>query len=144
MSLSIVAARGELLERWREVHNIIIPPMPLTADDVAERSQRYELTVAFADHVLVGNATLRAPADGAVTLIVRILPEHRRQGFGGEYFEVLLDQESAKAATRITTVVLVTNVDGLDFARHRGFEVTSRYDINGVDFVEMTKLSSGV
>jgi len=74
MTLTIVPATGELLEQWRAEHNNVIPPVQLTAEEVAERAIRNDLTVAYVDGILVGNATVRAARDGVVTVIVRILP----------------------------------------------------------------------
>lgn len=138
MTLTIVPAIGELLESWRTVHNIVVSPSPLTAGEVADRARRNQLTVAFRDGVLVGNATVRAPHDGAVTVIVRVLPEHRRQGHGSEYLEAVLRQPRAGRATQINTVVLAASVDGLAFARRHGFVEAERYEVDGVAFVDLT------
>jgi hypothetical protein len=78
MTLTILPADGDLLEQWREVHNLIIASMRLTAEEVAERAVRNSLSVGYVDGVLVGNATVRAPENGVVMVIVRVLPEHRR------------------------------------------------------------------
>jgi GNAT superfamily N-acetyltransferase len=142
VTLTIVPATGDLLEPWRTVHNLVIPPAQLTTDEVAERALRNELTVAFHDGVIVGNATVRAPEDGAVTVIVRILPEHRRHGHGSKYLDETLKQPRAREAEQINTVVLAANVDGLTFARRRGFVETDRYEVDGVAFVDLM-LSTG-
>jgi L-amino acid N-acyltransferase YncA len=142
MTLTIVPAIGELLESWRTVHNIAISPSPLTAAEVADRARRNHLTVAFRDGVLVGNATVRAPQDGAVTVIVRILPEHRRHGLGSEYLQAVLREPRAARATQINTVVLAASVDGLAFARRHGFVETERYEVDGVAFVDLTQVTT--
>jgi GNAT superfamily N-acetyltransferase len=142
MTLRIAPVDDESLEQWRDVHNRIIAPAPLTAREVAERSQRYSLTLGYWDGVLVGNATVRPLEGGAVTVIVRILPEHRRRGFGSAYLLSLLHQVPSSVAAQITTVVLAANADGLAFALRHGFAETSRYRLNGVDFVELTRPSA--
>ena len=138
MTLTIVPATGDLLEVWREVHNVVIPAALLSTEEVAERALRNDLTVAYADGVLVGNATVRAPRGGAVTVIVRILAEHRRHGHGGEYLHALLQQPRAARAQRIDTVVLAANVDGLAFAQRHGFVETDRYEVDGAAFIDLT------
>jgi len=138
MTLTIVPATGELLELWRGVHNVVIPSAPLTSEEVAERATRNDLTVAYVDGVLVGNATVRAPQDGAVTVIVRILAEHRRHGHGGEYLHTLLHQPRAARAERIDTVVLAANGDGYAFALRHGFVETDRYEVEGAAFIDLT------
>lgn len=141
MPLEIVVAQDAELERWREVHNAIIPTAPLTPAEVAERAGRHRLTLAYADGVLVGNATVRPPrsADGAATVIVRILPEHRRRGYGTLYLDAELAVARGLGARRIETVVLASNLEGLDFARARGFVEHDRYLLDGdtIPFVDL-------
>ena len=138
MTLTIVPAIGGLLEPWRRVHNIVIPPVQLTTEEVAQRALLNDLTVAFNDGVLVGNATVRAPQEGAVTVIVRVLPERRRYGYGSEYLDELLKRPRSREAEQINTVVLAANVDGLAFAHRHGFVETERYEVDGVAFVDLT------
>jgi hypothetical protein len=84
MGLRVVAVAGTTLELWRDIHNQIIPTAPLTPDEVAERSTRHRLTLAYDDDVLIGNATLRPPGDGSstATVIVRVLPRSADAGSG--------------------------------------------------------------
>lgn len=121
--LDIVVAREAALEDWRRVHNAIIPTAPLTAAEVVERATRNRLTLAFAEGVLVGNATVRPPTDPdrICTVIVRVLPEHRRRGYGAAYLTHELAHARSLAPRRIETVVLASNTDGLTFARAQGF-----------------------
>ena len=131
--MKIVVATGELLEAWRTIHNQIIPDDPLSAKEVADRSSRHRLTVAYANDLLIGNATVRPPSgpDHASTVIVRILAEHRNQGLGSAYFEAELDEAFRMGARRVETVVLASNVDGLAFAQARGFVEHDRYVLDG-------------
>ena len=135
--LRIVPVDAENAEAWRDIHNAIIPASPLSAADVAERRTRNLLTLAYAGDTLVGNATVRAPQDGAVTVIVRILAAHRRRGHGSAYLERMLDQAWALGAERIETVVLEANADGLAFARRHGFEEIERYEVDGAAYVDL-------
>ncbi|WP_374457271.1 N-acetyltransferase family protein [Nocardioides sp.] len=141
MPLDIVIATVPLLEEWRAVHNAIIPTDPLSAADVAERSARNRLTLGYDSGVLVGNATVRPPVDpdGVATVIVRILPEHRRRGLGSAYLESELAEARATGARRIETVVLESNADGLAFALARGFVEHDRYVLDGdtVAFIDL-------
>jgi len=131
--LDIVVATGPNLEDWRTIHNRIIPTDPLSAHDVAELSTRHLLTLALANDQVVGNATVRPPRkpDAAVTVIVRILPEYRRNGYGSTYLNAELAQARALGARRIETVVLASNTEGLAFARVYGFVEHDRYTLDG-------------
>ncbi|CAI9416190.1 hypothetical protein HIDPHFAB_02712 [Nocardioides sp. T2.26MG-1] len=137
--LDIVVATGPLLEEWRTIHNTIIPTHQLSPADVAERSTRHRLTLAYADDRLVGNATVRPPHDGVATVIVRILPSHRRRGHGTSYLEAELAEARRLGARRIETVVLASNTDGLAFARAHGFVEHDRYVLDGdtVPYVDL-------
>lgn len=141
MTLDIVVAAGPLLEDWRAIHNAIIPTHPLTAGEAAERAARHRLTVAYAAGEIVGNATVRPPQgpEAAATVIVRILPEHRRLGHGSGYLEAELAQARSLGARRIETVILETNADGLSFAVARGFVEHDRYVLDGdtVAYIEL-------
>ena len=141
MRLDIVPATGPLLEDWRAIHNAIIATAPLSVTEVAERAARHRLTLAYATGELVGNATLRLPSDPGLvaTVIVRILPEHRRRGFGSAYLEAELAHARSTGAVRIETVVLESNTDGLRFARARGFVEHDRYVLDGdtVAFIDL-------
>jgi GNAT superfamily N-acetyltransferase len=141
MPMDIVVATGRLLELWRAIHNAIIPAAPLTADDVAERAGRNRLTLGYAAGQLIGNATVRPPTgpDAVATVIVRILPEHRRQGLGTYYLRAELAHARRLGAQRIETVVLASNADGLAFATAHGFVEHDRYILDGdtVPFVDL-------
>ena len=140
MTLTIVPAAPDRVAEWREIHNAIIPTAPLTAAEVAERATLNRLTLGYDDGVLVGNATVRPPGgSGTATVIVRILPEHRRRGLGSAYLERELAEARAFAPQRIETVVLASNEDGLAFARARGFVEVDRYLLDGdtIPFVDL-------
>jgi GNAT superfamily N-acetyltransferase len=102
---------------------------------------RNRLTVAFAGGTLVGNATVRPPSAGGrtATVIVRVLPEHRRRGYGSAYLAAELGHALAAGAERVETVVLASNDDGLRFAHRHGFVEHDRYVIEGqtVPFVDL-------
>ncbi|MFC3574443.1 GNAT family N-acetyltransferase [Streptomyces yaanensis] len=117
------------LEDWRYVHNEIIPADPLSLDDVRERVTRHHLEVVYLGDVLVGCSTVRPPQDDSATamVIARILPAHRGQGFGGRLYERGLERARGLGAEVIETIVLGTNVDGLEFARRHGFVEVDRY-----------------
>jgi GNAT superfamily N-acetyltransferase len=139
--LEVVVATGPMLEEWRAIHNAVIPTAPLSPEEVAERAGRNRLTLGYSTGQLVGNATVRPPrgSDGVATVIVRVLPEHRRRGLGSAYLLAELDHARALGATRIDTVVLASNADGLAFARARGFVEHDRYLLDGdtVPFVDL-------
>ncbi|HEX5918753.1 MAG TPA: GNAT family N-acetyltransferase [Nocardioides sp.] len=141
MTLVVSVATGPGLALWRDVHNAVVPTAPLSAEDVARRARLHRLTLAHVDGELVGNATLRPPTERSTvaTVIVRILPEHRRRGHGTSYYATELEHALRLSPSRIETVVLASNHDGLEFARHRGFVEHDRYVLDGdsVAFVDL-------
>ena len=143
MTLRIVSATPGLLEEWRAIHNAIIPTAPLSADDVAERATRNQLTLGYDDWpsgARGGNATVRPPdAEGTATVIVRILPQHRRRGLGSAYLDRVLADARALGPEHVETVVLASNEDGLAFALARGFVEVDRYLLDGdtIPFVDL-------
>ena len=124
---------------WRAVHNAIIPPHPLSPDDVRERLTRHHLTLGYVGDTLVGNATVRPPVDGTrtATVIVRVLEPFRRRGLGSRYLDVTLDQARALGAAHVVTVVLAANTAGLAFALARRFVETDRYEVDGAQYVDL-------
>jgi GNAT superfamily N-acetyltransferase len=138
--LSVVPAEPDHLEEWRAIHNAIIPTAPLSAEEVAERATRNRLTLGYDDDVLVGNATVRPPGEGGTaTVIVRVLPEHRRRGLGSAYLAHELKHARSLRPDSIETVVLASNEDGLAFALARGFVEVDRYVLDGdtIPFVDL-------
>lgn len=133
MSLRVIqpSADAELLD-WQYVHNEIIPTDPLSLDDVRERSGRNRLTVAYDGDTLVGCSTVRPPSGEtpAATVIVRVLPAYRRQGFGEQLYTAELKQAQALSDS-VETIVLETNQDGLRFALRHGFAEFERYVLDG-------------
>jgi GNAT superfamily N-acetyltransferase len=121
------------LKDWQYVHNVIVPPAALSLDEVRERAGRNHLEVVYLGDVPVGCSTVRPPKDGGstATVIARVLPEHRRQGFGEELYERGLERARALGAEMIETVVLASNEDGLRFAVRRGFVEIERYVLPG-------------
>ncbi|MEU1450043.1 MULTISPECIES: GNAT family N-acetyltransferase [Streptomyces] len=121
------------LKDWQYVHNLIVPPAAMSLDEVRERAGRNHLEVVYLGDVLVGCSTVRPPKDGGstATVIARVLPGHRRQGFGEELYERGLKQARARGADVIETVVLASNEDGLRFAVQRGFVEIERYVLPG-------------
>jgi len=121
-----------LIRDWQQVHNEIIPTDPLSLDDVRERVGRNVLEVAYDGDVLVGCSTVRPPSDEtpAVTVIARILPAYRRQGFGEELYRRCLAR-ARDLGSSIETIVLASNVEGLAFAESHGFVEFERYVLPG-------------
>lgn len=126
-------------DTWRELHNRIIPASPIPAEEMPGRRRRNLLTLAHVGEQVVGNATVRPPTDHSdtATVIVRILPEHRRRGHGSEYLAAMLERAQALGAVRIETVVLVANADGLRFALRHGFTEIERYEVDGAEYLDL-------
>ncbi|WP_042435118.1 GNAT family N-acetyltransferase [Streptacidiphilus anmyonensis] len=119
------------IEDWRYVHNEVIPFDPLSAEQVGERATRYRLEVLYLGGQAVGCSTERPPTeeDPVVTVIVRILPEHRRRGLGTALYRRALDRArelsavggATEAGVGIVTVVLASDESGMRFAERMGF-----------------------
>lgn len=122
-----------MLQQWRHVHNVIVPPAAMDLDEVRERSRRYRLRNAYVGDVLVGCSTVRPPEgeDAVATVIARVLPEYRRRGYGTQLYEDGLAQARVLGAEVIETCVLAVNEDGLRFAEARGFVEIDRYVLDG-------------
>ncbi|MFI7006084.1 GNAT family N-acetyltransferase [Streptomyces sp. NPDC050145] len=132
------------LADWRHIHNTVVPVASalLSLNDVRERAGRNVLELAYApDGTPVGCSTVRPPRDGgAATVISRVLPEHRGQGFGTVLYERGLAAARALGAEAVETVVLTSNTAGLRFAERTGFTTeVDRYRLDGdtVDWVEL-------
>ncbi|MCL8016354.1 GNAT family N-acetyltransferase [Streptomyces sp. AS02] len=132
--LRIVPVDGEvMLEEWRYVHNVIVPPAAMDLDEVRERGGRYRLRNAYVGDVLVGCSTVRPPEGegAAATVIARVLPGYRRRGYGRELYEDGLAHARVLGAGVIETCVLAANEDGVRFAGARGFVEVDRYVLDG-------------
>ena len=117
---------------WQHVHNEIIPTDPLSLDDIRDRLRRNRLTVAYSGDELIGCSTVRPPSDEtpAATVIVRVLPAFRRQGFGSELYVGELAAAS-ELSDGVETIVLESNQDGVRFAGKQGFVEFERYVLPG-------------
>ena len=118
---------------WQRVHNEIIPTAPLSVDKIRERARHHVLEVAYAGDVLVGCSTVRPPSDEtpAATVIARVLPEHRRQGFGTAIYRRSLAHGRELSTHGIDTHILASNEDGLRFAKSHGFTEVETYLLPG-------------
>ncbi|TCO40550.1 acetyltransferase (GNAT) family protein [Kribbella antiqua] len=118
---------------WQRVHNEIIPTAPLSVDEIRERARHHVLEVAYAGDVLVGCSTVRPPSDEtpAATVIARVLPEHRRQGFGTAIYRRSLARGRELSTDGIDTHILASNEDGLRFAKSHGFTEVETYLLPG-------------
>lgn len=134
MRLRIEPVVGDaMFEQWRYVHNVIVPPAAMGLGEVRERGRRHRLENAYLGDVLVGCSTVRPPEgeEAVGTVIARVLPEFRRQGFGAALYEKALAHARVLGARVIETCVLAVNEDGLRFAQARGFVEVERYVLDG-------------
>ncbi|WP_460663564.1 GNAT family N-acetyltransferase [Kribbella swartbergensis] len=126
---------------WQYVHNAIIPTGPLSAEEIRERATRHILEVAYAGDVLVGCSTVRPPSEetAAATVIARVLPEHRRRGYGSAIYERSLARGRELSSDGIETHILASNEEGLRFAKAHGFVEVETYLLPGdtIPFVEL-------
>ncbi|MDH6435272.1 GNAT superfamily N-acetyltransferase [Streptomyces sp. SAI-144] len=122
-----------MLEQWRYVHNVIVPPAAMSVEGARERVGRYRLENAYLGDTLVGCSTVRPPQgdDAVATVIARVLPDYRGQGFGTALYEKGLDHARVLGARVIETCVLAVNGDGVRFALARGFVEVDRYVLDG-------------
>ncbi|MFG2791517.1 GNAT family N-acetyltransferase [Streptomyces sp. NPDC048419] len=128
-------AGDAMLEEWRHVHNVIVPPAAMSLDEVRERAGRYRLENAYVGDELVGCSTVRPPgdADAVATVIARVLPAYRRRGFGTALYLKGLAYARVLRAGVVETCVLAVNEDGLRFAEKHGFVEVERYVLDGED-----------
>jgi GNAT superfamily N-acetyltransferase len=130
-----------VLADWQHIHNVIIPTDPLSVEEIQARAQRNRLTVAYLGDIRVGCSTVRPPADDpqAATVIVRVLPEHRRQGIGQQMYHQAVSMAYELGAGVIDTVVLASNDEGLRFAERHGFVEIDRYVLDGhtIPFIDL-------
>ena len=130
-----------VLADWQHIHNVIIPTAPLSVEDIQARAQRNRLTVAYLKDIPVGCSTVRPPADDpqTATVIIRVLPEHRRQGIGQQMYHQAVSIAYELGARIIDTVVLASNDDGLRFAERHGFAEIDRYVLDGhtIPFIDL-------
>ncbi|MFI9762674.1 GNAT family N-acetyltransferase [Streptomyces sp. NPDC051963] len=140
-------AGDAMLEQWRHVHNVIVPPAALDLEEVRERSGRYRLENAYLGDELVGCSTVRPPQgeQAVATVIARVLPQHRRQGFGKALYEKGLEHARVLGADVIETCVLAANEDGVRFAEARGFVEVERYVLPGENdqWIDLRLATSG-
>ena len=126
---------------WQRVHNEIIPTAPLSVDDVRDRLTRHVIEVAYDGDVLVGNSTVRPPSEetAAATVIARVLPEHRRRGYGETIYRRCLERARELGPAGFETHILASNEDGLRFAKAHGFVEVETYLLPGdtIPFVEL-------
>ncbi|MGW7405353.1 GNAT family N-acetyltransferase [Streptomyces sp. NPDC054833] len=147
--LRIEAVAGEaMLEQWRHVHNVIVPPAAMDLDEVRERAGRYRLENAYVGDVLVGCSTVRPPQgeEAMATVIARVLPEYRRRGYGAALYEHGLAHARVLGARAVETCVLAVNEDGLQFAAKHGFAEVERYVLDGESdlWVDLRLAADGV
>ena len=114
------------IEDWKRAHNAIVPAAALSTDEVRERTTRYHLEVAYVGDTLVGCSTVRPPDNGVVTVIVRVLPDHRRQGLGTQLYDRAVAHAETLEPQHIETIVWAPNTDGLRFAQAKGFVEVER------------------
>lgn len=119
-----------MLERWRHVHNVIVPPAAMTPDEARERFGRgYRLENAYDGDVLVGCSAVRLPQgeEAVATVIARVLPERRGGGIGAALHEKGPAHARGLGAGAVETVVPAADTEGLWFAAAKGFVERERY-----------------
>ncbi|MFB7332954.1 GNAT family N-acetyltransferase [Streptomyces adustus] len=132
--LRMAPVAGEaMVEQWRHVHNVVVPPAAMTPAEARERVGRNRLVNAYLGDVLVGCSTVRPPegAEAVATVIARVLPAFRRRGFGTALYEDGLAEARRLGARTVEAVILAANEDGVRFAEARGFVEVERYVLDG-------------
>jgi len=126
---------------WQRVHNEIIRTAPLSVDEIRERATRNVLEVAYDGDILVGCSTVRPPSDEttAATVIARVLPAYRRQGFGETLYQHSLARGRELNGKGTETHILATNQEGVRFAKAHGFTEVETYLLPGdtIPFIEL-------
>ena len=113
------------LDAWNRVRRIVLPDEPIATMDqmrAAEADRIYLVAALGGETVGHGMASDSNLADGFA--MVRILPEHRRRGFGSEVLRVILDVHLA--AGRRSVASHAQDDGALAFAEHHGFVEVDR------------------
>jgi GNAT superfamily N-acetyltransferase len=115
------------LEAWNRVRRIVVPDEPITTIDqmrsmAAEPDRVYLLAELDGETVGSGLASDSNLADGFA--MPRILPDHRRRGFGSAVLGVILDTHVA--AGRHSVASHAQDEGALAFSLHHGFEEIDR------------------
>lgn len=71
-------------------------------EEVRERSHRNHLEVAYLGDVVVGNSTVWPPTDEnpVARVIARVLPDHRRRGFGEQIYARAVQRARSTGSSR--------------------------------------------
>ena len=98
---------------------------------VFETDRESAWLLAFADEEPVGSGVGRPSSiAGSLYSMVRVLPEHRRQGAGGTIYEALSEHAQRRGLTSLWGRILEDDLASREFAANRGFkEVGREYEV---------------
>lgn len=102
-------------------------------DRLAREPERLYLNVRHGDEVVAIGFVGRSSRPGYRPIAVTVLPDHRRQGLGGELFDRCLAHARSLEATHALGMVREDDAAALEFVRRRGFEVMDRVVVLALD-----------
>jgi len=119
-----VATTPDDLVVWADVKSRIVPNEPVTAEQLATTDEPGRLLLLAEREGTVAGCGIASPSSfgGRVFVAARVLPEHRRQGVGGELVRALLDHGRALGRDGVNAFVDAGDEPSLAFARRLGLE----------------------
>jgi mycothiol synthase len=115
---------------WCEVWNAITPREPANVEDIRRRLERQPerlYLLAESDGRIVGLGFAGPSQSPERTgLVVRVLPEFRRRGFGSELLDRLLPHAAELGRKQVSGMVFEDDSESIAWVEHRGFEEYDR------------------
>jgi mycothiol synthase len=119
-----VATTPDDLVVWADIKSRIVPNEPVTAEQLAATDEPGRLLLLAEREGTIAGCGIASPSSfgGRVFVAARVLPEHRRQGVGGELVRALLDHGRALGRDGVNAFVDAGDEPSLAFARRLGLE----------------------
>src|SRR5215210_553066 len=119
------------LAAWIAVWNAMTPREPSAPVDVirrriARQPERLYLVTAKDEETVGLGFCGPSQSQERTSVVVRVLPDHRRRGLGSELLDRLAEHASRLGPRRISGTVFEDDPDSLSWARNRGFEEYDR------------------
>ena len=118
------------LAAWCDVWNAITPREPNAVEDVKRRIERQperRYLVAFDGDEVVGLGFCGpSQSPERTTLVVRVLPEHRRRGTGSKLLDLVVAHAAQLEPPSVSGMVFEDDPDSIAWVTNRGFEEYDR------------------
>ena len=118
------------LASWCEVWNAITPREPTRLEDVKRRIERQPerlyLVALEGDEVVGLGFCGPSQSPERTAIVVRVLPEHRRRGFGSDLLDRVVAHAAQLEPPRVSGMVFEDDPDSIAWVTNRGFEEYDR------------------